>query len=443
MGTTFNQPANLTLFQDFFIGNGGMYVEENGNLFINTPVSAMVTGVVNVDGALYFTNGGLSGQFTVSKKGSAQLSGPGEKLFSACNFVSQGPITLGGTFTLNESSVITISGAATAQGSLNLIQTDSSSNLFDVSSGTLSYSGPGLPGLQVQLAANFGALSLNNGNMTIFSTVQFESSVYVPKDFTITAVGTAVVNMSNGVTGAGMISASGSSMILGGLNFTGFLNVVGGNLTFASKTSSVGVFSIAGGTTFLTSEINAAQLNLLNGIVTGTSTLRAQKTYIKTKGFVLDGSVHFIESAYIASRALLTFTRNGNLWARHENILYIPSGASLSLTGSSNAAGFTNDGIVSMSGKFSTQNINVAGSGSFNVSAALQISSVTFTTNRVRLSTGGSFKGANSNLAVAAVTGSPAVAATFGSYTVQCVMSCNAVDTTHTPTSNFAFSIAS
>ncbi|CUI12789.1 membrane-associated protein, putative, partial [Bodo saltans] len=65
MGTSFNAPANLTVFQSFFIGTGGLQVEGNGNLFINSGTAA-VSGQVTIGGNLYFQSGQISGQWTIN-----------------------------------------------------------------------------------------------------------------------------------------------------------------------------------------------------------------------------------------------------------------------------------------------------------------------------------------------------------------------------------------
>jgi hypothetical protein len=368
------------------------------------------------------------------------LSSQGEKVLSGCNFVAQGPIALGGIISMNSSSVFTISGAATVSGLSPAVQvSDSSSVLFDVSAGSLVYNGPGTFGIQAP--ANFGTLTLSNGNLTIYNNVNFGKSVNIPAGVVIATEGTAVVNISNGITGAGSINPQGASIILGGVNMTGSLNIVSGNVTFASATSQLGSLTIAGGNTFLTSTIITNNLRLMSGIVTGSSTLRAAHTTLKANGLVLDAKITFINDVTVSGKAQVTFKTRGTLWARSECTTTIPAGASLGLTGQLGAAGYTNDGAVVVAGSFTTQNINVNGVGYFNVSSTLKVNSASFSTNAVKLSGSGSFQGANSGLSVAAVTGSPAVKATIGSYALSCPSACNNVKTSTTPTSNFLFKL--
>lgn len=437
MGTTFNQPANLTLFQDFFIGTGGMFVEENGNLFINAGQAA-VTGVINIDGNFYFESGIVSGQISVSKKGAAYLNAAGAKIFSGCNFACQGPAALGDVLMLNQSSVVTLSGATTASGIFSVQATDSSAVLFDVSSGSFDYSAGTF---SVQAPTNFGTLTLTNGNLTLYNTVQFTKAVTIPATLSINTVGSAIVSFGAGVSGAGFLNAAGSSLEISSASLTGYLNVVGGNVTIVVA-SSIGTVSLAGGHLFGKAALTVSQLNLLSGILSGSGGVMTTNLYLKGRGTVLDGSVSVSGAGWIGSATLLTYTKNGLFTVTTTGSFTIPTSASLVINGAVGAGGFVNNGVVKAGGIFQTQNINVGGAGTFNASATVRASSATFTASTINLVGAGSFKGTNSMITVGTITGyGTGVAGTIGVYTFQCPVKCNSIATSATPTSAFAFSV--
>jgi len=312
--------------------------------------------------------------------------------------------------------------------------------LFDVSGGSFEYSGPGT--FAVQAPTNFGTLTLNNGNLTLYNTVEFAQSVNIPSGIAISTVGTAAVSMKNGVTGAGMINAAGSTLVLGGVSVTGYLNAIGGNVTIQSA-SSIGTVTLAGGHLFFQAALTATQLNLLAGILSGSNGVSATNFYLKGRGTVLDASVSIATEGYIGGSSLITFTKNGQLTVAAAATLNIPASGSLVINGAVGAPGFSNNGVTKISGTFQTQNINVIGVGAFNVSSKLKVSSATFNTNSVNLSGSGVFKGTNSNINVIAIVASTSVLGTIGVYSFQCPHQCNSVSTASTPTSAFSFTVAS
>jgi len=302
--------------------------------------------------------------------------------------------------------------------------------------------GPG--DFAIYAPTNFGALTISGGNLTLYNVVNFNQALVVPANVYVTTVTPqAVVNISKSVTGAGVLSNSGNWLTLGGLNMSGYFNAVGGNTTIASD-AAVGVLTLAGGTLHVDHKITATQLNLLLGMAQGSSHIKATNIYLKGDGFQLNTNVFLLGQTYVSGKTLITFHSNGLLWGAQTNTIQIPSGASLLLQGNPGSQGFTNDGTVVAVGSFTTQNVNVAGTGSFNVSSSLRIGSVTFAQDSVNLLGTGIFRGSNAGLTVGAVTGSPNVKATIGSYTLKCPMECAAVKTsTNTPASTFTFAISS
>jgi len=440
MGTSFNEAANLTIQSSFFVGgSNGLYVDDNGNLFLSGGAS--VTGVVNVDGSLYFQNGVVTGQVTVSKKGDAYLTGPGARVFSGCNFVVNGPISIAGNLQANLSSVITVSGAATISGSTNLQVTDTSSNLYDFSNSDVTFSGSDF---SIYAPTNFGSITIASGNITIYDVVNFNDALEIPANsYVTTLTPSAVVNISAGVTGAGVLSNNGNWLTLGGMNMTGYFNAVGGNTTIAAD-AAVGILTFAGGTVVVDHKITAGQLNLINGLATGTAHLKSPSVLVKGNGFFVDASIFSLGTTYVDGKTQLNFKSNGLFWASQTNSMTIATGSSLLIIGNPGNQGFTNDGTIVAMGSFASNNVNIGGTGTVNISSSLRIGTITFTQDTVNLSGTGVFRGSSSGLMVNAVNGAPYVKATIGSYSFKCAGGCDSVKTsTNTPASAFTFAISS
>jgi len=313
--------------------------------------------------------------------------------------------------------------------------TDSSSVLFDVSAGSFEYAGPGI--FSVQAPTNFGTLTIA-GNLTLYNTVQFAKPVVIPANIAISTVGTAAVSITNGVTGAGFINAAGSSLVLSGLGVTGYVNVVGGNVTIQS-TAAVGTLTLAGGELIVTGSTMATQLNLLSGILAGNGSIAAKNFYLKGRGAVLNAAVTITSTGYIGGTALLTFGKHGQLTVSAAGVLTLMN---FVINGAVGAPGFTNNGVVKVGATFQTQNINIVGTGSFNVTGTLKISSASISTGVVNLSGSGVFKGSNSMLTVSTIQASSAVQGNLGVYSFQCPHQCKQISTASTPTSAFSFTVA-
>jgi hypothetical protein len=432
MGDSFSSSANLTIFNDFIIGSGGLNVQGNGNVFVNAG-SASITGVVNLDGQLYFQSGSFSGQVTVSSKGVADLSGPAQKVFTACSFVSSGSLTLGGNIVLNQSSQFSVTSTATASGDFAIMNGDGSSVLFDTSAGVLTYLGGGTFSMQAPI--NLGTFNFNAGNLTIYSDVTFVNPFVIPANSYVSAVGIANVNMTAGVSGQGVLTGSSSQLLLANVNVSGYVNCAGGNVTFGGSSKNVvsGAVTLAGGLLSVNSATEVAMLNLLSGGIVGSVT--ASKGYIKTTGLNLNGVVSFT-GAVTASNSLLAFGQQGSL--------VFTSGATLSVNGATTFTGVpgrsvTNDGTITASASTDFQNINLQGSGSVNVNAAVTVSTCNIAQSTIAIASGSSFSGSNAQLSIGSITGT-SVSAVIGDYKLNCGAQCTNVDTTAPPTSNFKFS---
>ncbi|CUG92769.1 Hypothetical protein, putative [Bodo saltans] len=436
MGTSFSAPANLTVFQSFFIGTGGMQVEGNGNLFINSG-SASVSGQVTIGGNLYFQSGQISGQWTINTRGVADLSGAAEKVLTGCQFISSATsFGFSGVLVLNQSSQVIVRTAVVFSGDASVQAQDSTSVLFDSSLGTLTYSGNG--DFQIMAPFHFGVFDFIGGNVTIYDEVAFVNPLVIPSGSFVSSVGTAVANFSAGVRGAGVLTGAGSNLILGNTTLSGAVNVVGGNVTFVGAGSTIGTLTISGGYLVLNNQVAATQLNFLAGNVVGSSTLTAAQLYLSSAGFNLDSAVVATKSAAVGG--LLAFGSTGALTIGSAATL--TTLASITFTGAPGPT-VTNLGNLSITAPTVFQNINLEGSGNLYTSTTVFFQTATLTQTAVILSGAGIFKGANTRILVigrVAASTAPSVSATIGAFSFTCPTECDDVSTSGTPTDNFNFS---
>ena len=434
MGTSFSAPANLTVFQSFFIGTGGMQIEGNGNLFINAG-TASVSGQVTVGGNLYFQSGQISGQWTINNRGVADLSGAAEKVFTGAQFISDAAsFVFSGVMALNQSSQVIVRSTAIFSGDVSIQAQDSTSVLLDTSAGTLTYTGNG--DFQIQAPINVGTFNFQGGNLTIYDDVTFVNPFVIPSSSYVATVGSAVANMTAGVSGAGVLSGAGTNLILGNATLTGALNIVGGNVTFAAAGSSIAVMSVSGGFCVVNHAVSAKQLNFLSGNVVGSSSISAEQLYFSSTGFNLNTALTVTKTASVGG--LLAFGSRGSLSIGSAATLNTL--ASMTFTG---APGMTvmNQGTLSVTAPVVFQNINLGGSGSVSAQSTLSFQTATITQTAVALSGAGIFKGANTRIiSVGKVSASSSVNAVIGAYSFSCPTECDDVSTSGTPTDNFNFS---
>eukprot|EP00331_Platyophrya_macrostoma_P007805 CAMPEP_0176431824 /NCGR_PEP_ID=MMETSP0127-20121128/15031_1 /TAXON_ID=938130 /ORGANISM="Platyophrya macrostoma, Strain WH" /LENGTH=558 /DNA_ID=CAMNT_0017813883 /DNA_START=63 /DNA_END=1739 /DNA_ORIENTATION=- len=490
MGTDFSAPANLTIYQQFFIGTGGLQVSGNGNLFINAG-SASVTGTVTIGGNLFFQSGQISGQWTVNNRGVADLSGAAQKVLTGAQFVSQASSFIAsgviadlsgaaqkvltgaqfvsqassfiasrgvadlsgaaqkvltgaqfvsqassfiasGVIALNQSSQIIVQSALTLSGDVSIQAQDSTSVLLDTSAGTLTYTGSGV--FQIQAPINVGTFNYQGGNITIFDDVAFVNPFVIPSGSYVATVGNAVANLTAGVSGAGVLSAAGSVLLLGNTTVN-VLNVVGGNVSFDKVGSDVSVLTVSGGITKVNNAVSAKQLNLLSGTVQGAATVSAAQLYVSSQGFGLNAALTVSSTASVGG--LISFGSAGSLTL--QSTASFSTLASVTFTGVPGRT-VTNNGVLNAISPVVFNNINLAGSGSANVQSTLSFQTAVLTQNSVTLSGAGVLKGANTNLSIAKVKSTPTVNAVIGSYSFTCPGECDSVSTSTTPTSAFTFS---
>ncbi len=436
MGTQVENPANLTLFQSFVVGNGGMTVQENGNLIINTGLNT-VFGQVTVGGNLDFIDGVLSGAWTIAPRASADLGNANEKGFSGATFTSQGSLKLGGVLLLNQSSSIVLQSPTSANKNLFIQNGDGSQVSFDASAADFTFS---TGTLSIQAPVSLGKFTLSSGNVTVLDSLTFNSNLNIPSNSYVSAVGNAVVNVSAGASGAGVLSLACKSASLYGLSMTGFVNVLGGDSIFMTQ-SAVGVLTIDGGNAVFMQTVSPGQLNLLGGTTSGNGAVLAGQVLVSTKGLTLGSSVTANQTATL-EKSVLSFGETASVTIA-SNATATVTGAVM-LTGTPNGKGVTNNGKLQVQAALTSQNIPVTGAGVVEASAKFTVSQVTFSQSAVTLSSGAVFSGMNTFLNIGKITNAHggAVKAQLGDYTFQCPAQCDHVVTPNSqpPTTNFQFS---
>jgi len=310
---------------------------------------------------------------------------------------------------------------------------DSTAVLLDTSAGTLTYTGNG--NFQIQAPFNVGTFNYESGNITIYDDVTFVNPFVIPAGSYVATVGNAVANLTAGVSGAGVLSAAGSNLILGNTSLTGALNIVGGNVSFAKAGSSVSILSISGGFTILDNAVWTKQLNLLSGNLIGAAALTASQLYFSSTGFNLNAAVIVTKTASVGG--LVAFGSNGALTLTSAAVF--STLASVTFTGVPGMT-VTNNGAFNVVSPVVFTNINLAGSGSVSAQSTLSFQTSTISQAAVALSGAGIFKGANTKiLGIGKVSAATTVHATIGAYSFTCPAECDSVSTTGLPTSSFNF----
>jgi fibronectin-binding autotransporter adhesin len=436
MGTQVEAPANLTLFQAFAIGNGGMTVEENGNLIINTGMS-MVFGQVTIGGNLNFVDGILGGAWTVAPRASANLGNANEKGFSGATFTSQGQLTIGGVIVLNQSSTISLQSATSANTNLFIQNGDGSQVLFDASAATFTFS---TAVLQVQAPVKFGNFVLQSGNVSILDSLTFAQSLNIPQGSYVMSAGNSALNMSGGATGAGVLTVAGTSTALYGLSMSGYVNALGGDVIFYTS-SDMGVLTVDGGNVVVQQAVYPAQLNLLSGTTSGAGRLVAAQLLVNTKGLTL-GSAATANATATLQQSVLTFGPEGSLTIAKDATATV-TGA-LVLTSGPNGKGVTNNGKIEVQAELQLSNVPVMGSGSIVASSNVIAQSTQITQGTVSLAAGSSISGQTTWVTLGAVKSASGgvVKAVIGEFSFQCPGECDHVVTpaSQIPPAPFRFS---
>lgn len=435
MGTSFDKPANLIVFKSFFVGSGGLNVDGNGNVTINSG-AASVTGRVEVDGGVSFRSGAVSGQWTIRERGVADLGGPAQKVLTGCQMSVAGALRLSGVLVLNKTSKVTVAAAATLSGDVSVQAQDDTRVLFDASAGKVTYTGGG--NFQIQAPMKLGAFDFEGGNMTLYDGITFAGKLTVPTGSYVASVGTAVVDLSPGLGGTGVVTASGTSMTVGASRFDGVLNVAAGNVTLA-KGAAVATATVGGGRLNAAGAVTVTALRLAAGSLGGSVTAAAVQ--LQSPGFGLDGALTVSGRMSTSGTSLLAYGAGGALVVSSNATLV--AGGPLTLTGASGHS-LRNDGTLVASSRTTLQNIDLMGRGSASVTAALAVSTASVSQATVRLAGAGVLSGSVTRIGtIGSVAAKPSVDAVIGAYHFTCPGQCTSVRTDGTPTADFAFSVGS
>jgi hypothetical protein len=360
------------------------------------------------------------------------------KVFSGAGFNSSGPISASGLIVLNQSSVIGITSTITASGDFSIQAQDNTAVVFDTSAGTLTYTGGGT--FSVQAPVLFGTFNWQSGNLTLFTNVNFAAVLTVPSGSELKTLGTAAVMLNGGLAGVGELKAEGSVIEIGASNYSGAIVAQAGDVIFTAA-GTVNSLYITGSNVYAQGAVTVSNLNLQNGQIGPSGPINAASATILSPGFIINGSLVLTGSASVMG-SVLAFGKYGKLTVASGATL--TASATVSFTGPAGTAGVVNHGVIDATGAVTFQNIDLKGTGSVTVSDELRVNTITFSQSLVALSGAGVFKGETTDITnLGAVSGSPMVDATIGSYSFSCAKQCANIKTIGIPTSNFHFKAGS
>jgi len=257
----------------------------------------------------------------------------------------------------------------------------------------------------------------------------------IPSGSYVATVGSASVNLTVGVSGPGVLSSAGSTLLLGPTTVSGAVNIIGGNTTFTTAGSNVSILTITGGFTIFANAVQVKQLNLLSGNAIGAAGVTASQLYFSSQGFNLNTGVWVTKTASVGG--LLSFGSAGGLWI--ESTATFQTLASVTFTGVPGMT-VTNNGILNVISPVVFTNINLAGGGSVTVQSTLSVQTATVTQTAINLSGAGIFKGSNTKIInIGKVAANPTVQAQIGVYSFTCPAECDDISTSGVPTSAFTF----
>ena len=432
MGTQFDTPANLTVFGQFYVGNGGLNVAGNGNLIINSgDASVIASGAVAIGGTLSFMSGSISGKWT--GVGKVDLGGPAQKILSGCSFQMKGNCALSGVILMKESSVMKLMGPITASGDL-VTQQDSSSVLIDTTATSLTYTGGSWI---VQATMKLGDLTLVSGNISLFVETTFSKTLPIPQGSSIITLGTSTVAFNAGVSGAGTVVAQGNVTSFGPIEkFDGNINACGGICQMS--TGSVAGMLLCGGSLTLSNNINVGSFSATTGTVLGSGVMTAEYGELHSKGVNINAAIAFTSNVSIMP-SLMTFSTSGSM--TFSTTSYVTAGV-MQLTGALNAPGIINNGFFSAGGDISISNVGFTGTGNIELKKSLlQTQTNTFQQTNVTLSQNSAIKGFARVMAADIMAEQGTIEGVIGGITFRCDPDCKNVNTPKQPTADFNFHV--
>jgi hypothetical protein len=401
---------------------------------MTSAASSLTPGQADIAGSLVFTAGQLSGLFFVSSTGNVDMGGAGMKVFFGAGFNSSGPIRASGLIVLNQSSVVGITSTITASDDFSIQAQDNTAVVFDVSAGTLTYTGGGT--FSVQAPVLFGTFNWQAGNLTLFTNVNFATVITVPSGSELKTLGTADVTLGGGLSGVGEVKVEGAQLRIVACNYSGVVVAQAGTVMF-SDASRVNALCITGSFVYSDAVVAVENLNLQNGQLGPSGSINAASATILSPGFIINGSLVLTGSANVMG-SVLAFGEYGKVTIAAGATM--KASATVTFTGPPGTAGMVNHGVLDVAGVATFQNIDLRGTGTVMVSDELRVNTITFSQSLVALTGAGVFKGATTDItSLGAVTASPVVDVTIGAYTFICGKQCTKIRTIGIPASNFLF----
>ena len=413
-------------------------VKGNGGIVMNSGL-AMISGQVTMGGNFVFKSGTASGSWNIASPGKMTLGGAAEKAFTSCAFNIGVDVDMSGLIILNQSSTVTVGTGATATASaaFSVQAGDSTAVKFDTSAGTLTYTGGGT--FQMMAPWSVGTFNLVAGNLTLFDSVTFGSTFSVPSGSTVKTLGVASVAMPAGVSGAGRIHAEGKSLTVGGANFSGLIDASAGVFE-STAASTIATLNVGGSTIMVNKPLTVGTVTMIAGQIQGTSTFTVGGGNLMSAGFNINASTVFTGAFTVAGSVISL----GSLGALHiaSTATFTTTGA-VQISGPPKTGGIHNMGMINAKGAFSLTNVDMMGSGSVTVSDTFTVGTITMSQAVVALVGNGKFIGATTQLdTIAAITGTPGVTGSIGSYSFTCDKKCKSITTSGIPTTKFIFAVS-
>ncbi len=353
--------VNNTIEGDGNLGNGQLTLINEGTINANVSMGGLTlstAGTTNT-GTLEATNGGTLGiQSSVQNNGGTIQSSPGSTVDLDNGSVVHGgtlnsnggtmetngptvsldgsqtsnPLTLEGTFTINDSNVVNIAGTIINSATINVIDTGDSAALQ--LSGDTTLSGHGTITLSssstnTAYLTNYPFVSTAPTLTNVDNTIQGAGNIGGNGGLIVINEGTVDANVSGGTlsittnafTNTGTLQATNGGI----LSIQSTINNVGGTIS-SGPGATVDLLNLGAGTVIYGGTLNsnggslAAANVVLDGSTFAPMTIQGTLTVGDTSTVYINGSI--INQGTIAVNALTAGT-----------VLYVPSGETATLTG--------------------------------------------------------------------------------------------------------------
>ena len=433
LGSAYGGSTNLTVFAQLTIKKR-MDVLRTGILTVNGG-DASVSGVIGLDGTLSLIAGSISGNWSGS--GKLDFTSPSQKVVTACNMDLRGTSVFSGSLRLQERSRLTLRAPVTVLGRFFLLR-DLSDVMLDSTSTMLSFSGTEF---SVESPASFGLVVLLVGNVSIHDHVSVAKTLYIPTGSYVTTLGNVDATFTGGVSGSGILSLQGNSVIGPTSNMGGQINAWSGSVVFSS-TANVSSLTICGATTTFSMPVTADELKLFSGTIQGGGSVTANRGTISSEGITINTQVEY--GGFVSGQgSLLAFGPSGKVIFR-PTATFSLRGA-MHLTGSSSGS-FTNNGAFNAYGDLAVEYVSFLGSGNVTVKTTVNLTHTTFKQSQVTLNSGSAlFTGVDATLNDVGKINAFSqnwVKGAIGAYQFFCFPDCLHVSTTASTPIGFNFTAA-